>query len=133
MSRKGDRGLGPYIPHRAQCVTRDGCFVPRMGFGPDDNRVLVALADERDSIARGCPCEGFADRRCAVDDAAIMLVLAPMLLLLRTIRDFAQDCHLVLEARILVREDREIGVPGGDCALHWSLGRVPLARAAEDD
>ena len=63
----------------------------------------------------------------------ILLALAPLRSLrLRARRDLVQNRLRVLEARVLVREEREIGVPRGDRALHRALRRIALPGAAED-
>ena len=63
----------------------------------------------------------------------ILLALAPVgPFLPRARRDLVQNRLGILETRVLVREEREIRVAGGDRALHRSFRLVALPGAAED-
>src|SRR3954469_19618685 len=110
---------------RTQGLPRDGHVVE--GHGPDVLELLialVALAGDDDHVARLGQRDRALDGLVAVDDA---------LGLRRPLSDLGHDRLGILVARVVRRDDRDVGVLGGRAPHQGPLATVAIAAGAEDD
>ena len=83
---------------------------------------LVALAEQQHGVARSCQLHGCTDRFTPVRDEPGRRRPGD-----EAAGDVLEDHQRILAARVLIRKDHDVGVLGGDSALHGPLLAILLS------
>src|SRR5687768_220565 len=109
----------------------DFAVVPGDGLGAIDDRLFVALAADDDDVAGLGTAERHGDGFPAIFDLEEVRA-ASFPRALGVLADFADDCRGVFAARILVREDGEVGAFGGGPPHSVAAAGVAFAGSPDD-
>src|SRR5438132_4126271 len=125
-------GLNPFSRRdSADRRLSSGSFVPSLLAAANENASLVPFAGQQDGVSRSGAADSMGDALAPVLDARIVLALSPANFF-RPRRNFAEDGHGILFARVFVGENRVIAQAGGDLAHPGPLLAITIAGAAED-